>query len=104
MQQVREWDTSETAVLNRITDQPPSDEAVDRFKASVLAKLSVAIGKDPPSATGRDWFVATALGLRHSLRSRPVSPNHQGWLPGGIPGGVAVVLEPMGIRTARSCL
>ena len=70
MQQVREWDTSETAVLNRITDQPPSDEAVDQFKASVLAKLSVVIGKDPPSATGRDWFVATALALRDRIIHR----------------------------------
>ena len=56
--------------MSPITDQPPTDEAVDQFKASILAKLTVAIGKDTPSATGRDWFVATALALRDRIIHR----------------------------------
>jgi len=56
--------------LTPITDQPPTDEAIEEFKASVLAKLTVTIGKDPPTATGRDWFVATALALRDRIIHR----------------------------------
>jgi starch phosphorylase len=56
--------------LTPITDQPPTDEAIEEFKASVLAKLTVTIGKDPPAATGRDWFVATALVLRDRIIHR----------------------------------
>src|SRR5262245_52006814 len=70
MQHRPEWDTSEPAALNPITDQAPSEEAVDQFKAAVLAKLTIAIGKDPPTATGRDWFVATALALRDRIIHR----------------------------------
>ncbi len=56
--------------MTPITDQPPTDEAIEEFKASVLAKLTVTIGKDPPAATGRDWFVATALALRERIIHR----------------------------------
>src|SRR5690348_7885422 len=42
----------------------PTDEAIDDFKQAVLAKLTLAVGKDAASATGRDWFVATTLALR----------------------------------------
>ena len=56
--------------MTPITDQPPTDEAIEEFKASVLAKLTVTIGKDPPTATGRDWFVATALALRDRIIHR----------------------------------
>src|SRR6201987_5326652 len=60
----------EPRALTPIADQPPSDEAIEEFKAAVLAKLTVAIGKDPPAATGRDWFVATALALRDRIIHR----------------------------------
>src|SRR5437899_3408272 len=63
-------DAIEPSALTPITDQPPTDEAIEEFKASVLAKLTVTIGKDPPSATGRDWFVATALALRDRIIHR----------------------------------
>jgi len=56
--------------LTPISDQPPTDEAIEEFKAAVLAKLTVGIGKDPPAATGRDWFVATALALRDRIIHR----------------------------------
>src|SRR5437667_832305 len=63
-------DAIEPSALTPITDQPPTDEAIEEFKASVLAKLTVTIGKDPPAATGRDWFVATALALRDRIIHR----------------------------------
>jgi len=36
----------------------------------VLAKLTVAVGKDTTEATSRDWFVATALALRDRIIHR----------------------------------
>ena len=56
--------------MTPISDQPPTDEAIEEFKAAVLAKITVGIGKDPPAATGRDWFVATALALRDRIIHR----------------------------------
>src|SRR6202162_6738353 len=45
--------------------EPPASEAeIEAFKASVLAKLALMVGKDGDAATARDWFVATALALR----------------------------------------
>src|SRR5215469_3574910 len=70
MQQPCGPDAIEPSALTPIIDQPPTDEAIEEFKASVLAKLTVSIGKDPPAATGRDWFVATALALRDRIIHR----------------------------------
>src|SRR6516162_1264293 len=56
--------------LTPIADRPATDEEIDEFKAAVLAKLTAAIGKDPPAATGRDWFFATALALRDRIIHR----------------------------------
>ena len=53
-----------------IADRPATDEEIEQFKAAVLAKLTAAIGKDPPAATGRDWFFATALALRDRIIHR----------------------------------
>src|SRR6516162_5340763 len=56
--------------LTPIADRPATDEEIDEFKAAVLAKLTAAIGKDTTEATGRDWFVATALALRDRVIHR----------------------------------
>src|SRR6516165_53500 len=56
--------------LTPIADRPATDEEIDEFKAAVLAKLTAAIGKDTTEATGRDWFVATALALRDRIIHR----------------------------------
>src|SRR5215469_4783521 len=56
--------------LTPIADRPATDEEIDEFKAAVLPKLTVAIGKDTTEATGRDWFVATALALRDRIIHR----------------------------------
>src|SRR5262249_62039052 len=39
----------------------PDEDAFADVKSAVLAKLTLAVGKDPASATSRDWFVAAAL-------------------------------------------
>jgi glycogen phosphorylase len=48
------------------SDTVPGDEELAEFKSAVLAKLALEVGKDPASATDRDWFVATA----HAIRDR----------------------------------
>ena len=47
------------------------DEAdIEEIKSVVLAKLTLAVGKDRRRATDRDWFVATALALRDRIIHR----------------------------------
>src|SRR5205823_5802495 len=70
MQQTRGQYTPEASALMPIADHPATDEEIEQFKAAILAKLSVAVGKDPATATGRDWFVATALALRDRIIHR----------------------------------
>jgi starch phosphorylase len=53
-----------------VPDTPLSDQDIEEFKATVLAKLALAVGKDAASATDRDWFVATALALRDRIIHR----------------------------------
>ena len=48
----------------------PDGEDLDDIKSAVLAKLALAVGKDPSSATDRDWFVATALAIRDRIIHR----------------------------------
>ena len=45
------------------------DEFAD-IKSVVLAKLTLAVGKDPSTATDRDWFVAAALAARDRIIHR----------------------------------
>src|SRR5882757_7399918 len=40
------------------------------LKSAVLAKLTLGVGKDPSSATDRDWFVAAALTARDRIIHR----------------------------------
>src|SRR6202045_2929998 len=70
MRQPRGRDTSGPRALTPIAEHPATDEEIEQFKSAVLAKLSVAVGKDPSAATGRDWFVATALALRDRIIHR----------------------------------
>src|SRR5439155_20285078 len=62
--------SKETALPPLMPDSPPSDQDVDEFKATVLAKLTLAVGKDAAAATDRDWFVASALALRDRVIHR----------------------------------
>src|SRR6202007_46284 len=70
MQERRERDSSEPKGPTPIADWPATEEDIEQFKAAVLAKLTAALGKDPPAATGRDWFFATALALRDRIIHR----------------------------------
>ena len=58
-----------------IADSPASEAEIEAFKASVLAKLALAVGKDGNAATARDWFVATALALRDRVIHRWLAGN-----------------------------
>ena len=58
-----------------IIDAPASEAEIEAFKASVLAKLALAVGKDGNAATARDWFVATALALRDRVIHRWLAGN-----------------------------
>ena len=52
-------------------DGPERDEAaIAEVKGVVLAKLALSVGKDPSSASTRDWFVATALAIRDRIVHR----------------------------------
>jgi starch phosphorylase len=70
MQERRERDSSDPRGPTPIADRPPTEEDIEQFKAAVLAKLTVAVGKDTIEATGRDWFVACALALRDRIIHR----------------------------------
>src|SRR4051794_6405699 len=58
-----------------IRDTAAHDAEIEAFKASVLAKLALMVGKDGDAATPRDWFVATALALRDRVVHRWLAVN-----------------------------
>ena len=58
----RETGFADRGLPGSIPDAPASDEEINQFKAAVLAKLTLAVGKDAGAATDRDWFVASASG------------------------------------------
>jgi len=64
-----DWPDRESA-SSAIPDEPPSDQDIEDFKGTILAKLTSSVGKHPRSATQRDWFVATALVLRDRIIHR----------------------------------
>lgn len=59
-----------------IRDSVPDAAEIDEFKASVLAKLTLAVGTNAAAATKRDWFVATALALRDRIIHRWLAAEH----------------------------
>ena len=44
--------------------QPIDELQLAEIKGAILAKLTLAIGKDAGMATSRDWYMAAALALR----------------------------------------
>jgi starch phosphorylase len=58
-----------------VADPTIDDAEIEAFKASVLAKLAVMVGKDGDEATARDWFVATAHALRDRIVHRWLAVN-----------------------------
>jgi glycogen phosphorylase len=77
MQERRQRDLSEPKGPTPIADRPPTEEDIEQFKAAVLAKLTAALGKDPPAATDRDWFFATALALRDRIIHRWLASDRE---------------------------
>jgi glycogen phosphorylase len=65
----------DSALPPPIADRPASESEIEEFKANVLAKLALAVGKDGDAATARDWFVATALALRDRVIYRWLAVN-----------------------------
>src|SRR6516225_5988655 len=63
-------DSTETRLSPAPTDVAVDERDIEEFKATVLAKLALAVGKDVETATNRDWFVATALALRDRVIHR----------------------------------
>src|SRR6516164_3672123 len=63
-------DSTETRLPPTVADTPIDERDIEEFKATVLAKLTLAVGKDVETATNRDWFVATALALRDRVIHR----------------------------------
>jgi starch phosphorylase len=64
------WPEAPETGLPPLPDRPVTDQEIDDFKAALLAKLTLAVGKDAAGATERDWFVATALALRDRVIHR----------------------------------
>jgi starch phosphorylase len=46
---------------------PAENEDIAVLRDSVVAKLTYVVGRDPIVATDRDWFIATALVVRHHV-------------------------------------
>src|SRR6516165_3338212 len=46
------------------------EDDIAHMKSAILAKLMLAVGKDPVMATHRDWFVAAALAVRDHIVHR----------------------------------
>jgi starch phosphorylase len=67
--------SAEPSPTSPAPDLPVSDQDVEEFKARVLAKLTLAVGKDAAGATDRDWFVATALALRDNIVHRWITAD-----------------------------
>ena len=53
-----------------ITTTASDESDIAEIKSAVLAKLTLAAGKDPSAATDRDWFVAAALTVRDRVVHR----------------------------------
>src|SRR3981189_2827074 len=70
------------ARLPSASDTPFRDEDIEEFKATVLAKLTLAVGTDAASATDRDWFVSTALALRDRIIHRWLTVDRASYAQG----------------------
>jgi starch phosphorylase len=57
-------------IVEGITGTASDESDIAEIKSAVLAKLTLAAGKDPSAATDRDWFVAAALTVRDRVVHR----------------------------------
>ena len=56
---------------------PITEDDIEQFKETVLAKLTLSVGKDVSSATDRDWFVAATLALRDRVIHRWLASDRE---------------------------
>src|SRR5271166_5018002 len=57
-------------VVKGTSDMASDEDDIAEIKSAVLAKLTLAVGKDAAAATDRDWFVAAALTARDRVIHR----------------------------------
>jgi starch phosphorylase len=60
-------------------DQPVDELALAEIKSAILAKLTLAIGKDAGMATRHDWYKAAALALRDRIVHRWLTVDKQSY-------------------------
>jgi glycogen phosphorylase len=65
-----------------LPETPASEEDIEQFKSTVLGKLTMFVGKDPATASDRDWFVATTLSLRDRVIQRWLEVDRENLAPG----------------------
>ncbi|HEY7248777.1 MAG TPA: glycogen/starch/alpha-glucan phosphorylase [Xanthobacteraceae bacterium] len=63
-------DPQHTGAGKAISATASDEDQIAEIKSAVLAKLTLAVGKDPAAATDRDWFVAAALTVRDRVIHR----------------------------------
>ena len=66
--------------------QPIDELALAEIKSAILAKLTLAIGKDAGMATRRDWYKAAALALRDRIVHRWLITEKQSYDDGAQAG------------------
>ena len=60
-----------------MTSTPIHTMTSESFKAEILRKLVLAVGKDPENASPRDWLIATSLTVRDQLVGRWMQSTRQ---------------------------
>jgi starch phosphorylase len=60
-----------------MTSMPTHTMTAESFKAEILRKLVLAVGKDPENASPRDWLIATSLTVRDQLVGRWMQSTRQ---------------------------
>src|SRR6516165_1562514 len=59
------------------TESQSRERDIAEIKSAILAKLTLAVGKDPAYATNRDWFVAAALVVRNRIIHRWITAERE---------------------------
>ena len=62
---------------------PAEDEDVAALRASVVAKLTYHVGRDPIVATDWDWFMAAALAVRDHVLERWLASTRTNYISKG---------------------
>jgi starch phosphorylase len=73
----RRFDQARQLALTLLPDMTTTEDEIEQFKETVLAKLTLAVGKDVSSATDRDWFVATTFALRDRVIHRWLAADRE---------------------------